>query len=149
MNYFQLFLCNLLIMRWLSATKFLGHQFDRLTKTHFSESLTAKKRNHQSSDGHTSQLRTNRTKFPKLRFAQRQILFVIFEMQFNFPTPFIAFVNSHTIVKGLIAEQNIIDNFSFSTDGCGPPTLHLHKHDVWQTLADTMYLLQDISIAVF
>ncbi len=57
----------------------------RFAEAYFPGRLTTEESDNQTCYCHARQMGADRSQFPKLRFAQRQILLVIFEMHFNQP----------------------------------------------------------------
>ena len=95
----------------LSVIKHPPDQFYRLEVAYFPRKLTAEDACDQSCYRNARQMGMNRPEFSETGFSWRQILLVIFEMHFNFPSFFIAFVNPHGIVEKFIADKHVTNAF--------------------------------------
>ena len=96
----------------LSVAKLPCDLSDRLAEAYFPGRLTTEECDNQTCYCHARQMGADRSQFPKLGFAQRQILLVIFELHFDFPSLFIAFVNPDRIIESLVAHEQVVNDFS-------------------------------------
>ncbi len=98
----------------LYVVKFPCDQSDCAAEACFPGTLTAEKSDDNARHGHTRQVGSHPRGFSKPGFSKQQILLVIFEAHLDFPSFFIRFVNSHSIVKFSVAYENIVNNFPVS-----------------------------------
>ena len=96
----------------LSVIKLPPNQFYRLEVAYIPRKLTTEDACDQSCYRNTGQMSANRSDLSETRFAEEQILPVIFEMHFDFPSFLIALVNPYGIVEKFIADKCVTNDFS-------------------------------------
>ncbi len=88
------------------------NQSDSIPERYSPGFLTAEKSDNQTGYGYARKMGADRSCLLKLRFSKIQILLIIFESNFNFPSFFISFVNPYRIIKKPVAYECVEDNFS-------------------------------------
>ncbi len=96
----------------LSVIKHPSNQFYRLEEAYLPRKLTTENAYDQSCYRNARQMSANRSDLSETRFVKQQILLVIFEMHFDFPSFLIALVNPYGIVEKFIADKHVTNDFS-------------------------------------